>query len=77
MIEPVKGTNTHRVFKEDPSKYPDVPIDSGGVVPEKSFSAITSSASANSTKVDDGSVVDVFFYYTYSMLYPANTSSQS
>ena len=62
-IEPVQGTNTHRIFKLDPDKA--APIDDGGAVPPYSILPDEESKDApHSAKTDDGSVFDVLALYT-------------
>jgi len=62
-IEPVKNTNTHRIFKLDPDKA--APIDDGGAVPP--YGILPDEESKDippSAKTDDGSVFDVLVLYT-------------
>ena len=62
-IEPVRGTNTHRIFKLDPDKA--APIDDGGAVPPYSILPDEESkGTPHSAKTDDGSVFDVLVLYT-------------
>src|SRR3990167_8313151 len=62
-IEPVRGTNTHRIFKLDPEKA--APIDDGGAVPPYSILPDEESKDTPpSAKKDDGSFFDVLVLYT-------------
>jgi len=62
-IEPVKNTNTHRIFKLDPDKA--APIDDEGAVPPYGILPDEENRGAPpSAKTDDGSVFDVLVLYT-------------
>ncbi len=62
-IEPVTGTNIHRVFKLDPDEAEH--IDEGGLIPsEYDASENAPRVSEPSRATDDGSVVDVLVLYT-------------
>ena len=62
-IEPVRGTNTHRIFKLDPEKA--APVDDGGLVPPKDeFPDEMNKIPAIPAGKDDGSVFDVLALYT-------------
>ena len=72
-IEPVRGSNTHRVFKLDPENA--APIDDGGSIPhyDKLNDKEIKDSSA-SEKKDDGSVFDVLVFYTngFAEAYPGD-----
>lgn len=62
-IEPVRGTNTHRIFKLDPEKA--APIDDGGLIPPKDeFPGEMIKIPAIPAEKDDGLVFDVLALYT-------------
>ncbi len=72
-IEPVRGTNAHRIFKLDHNK--EVPIDNGGLLPpeyqlpeEKGIIPIIPKGA------DDGTVFDVLVLYTkgFAEMYPGD-----
>jgi len=72
-IEPVRGTNTHRIFKLDPEKA--APIDDGGLVPpEDEFPGEINKIPAIPAGKDDGSVFDVLALYTngFAEAYPGD-----
>jgi len=72
-IEPVRGTNTHRIFKLDPEKA--APIDDGGLVPPKDeFPDEMNQIPAIPAGKDDGSVFDVLVLYTsgFAEAYPGD-----
>ncbi|MCR4318736.1 MAG: hypothetical protein NUV74_00160 [Candidatus Brocadiaceae bacterium] len=57
-IEPVRGTNTHRIFKLDPEKA--APVDDGGLVPPRDgFPSEMNKMPAIPAGKDDGLVFDV------------------
>lgn len=72
-IEPVRGTNTHRIFKLDPDKA--APVDDGGLVPPKDeFPDEMNKMPAIPAGKDDGSVFDVLALYTngFAEAYPGD-----
>ena len=72
-IEPVRGTNTHRIFKLDPDKA--APIDDGGLIPPYGILPDgESEVSPPSAKKDDGSFFDVLVLYTngFAEAYPGD-----
>ncbi|MBI2472924.1 MAG: hypothetical protein HYV59_17045 [Planctomycetes bacterium] len=72
-IEPVKNTNTHRIFKLDRDKA--APIDDGGLVPPYGILPDEESKDyPTSAKKDDGSVFDVLVLYTdgFAEAYPGD-----
>ncbi|MDO8548838.1 MAG: M12 family metallo-peptidase [Ignavibacteria bacterium] len=72
-IEPVRGTNTHRIFKLDPEKA--APVDDGGLVPPRDeFPAEMNQIAAIPAGKDDGSVFDVLALYTngFAEAYPGD-----
>ncbi len=72
-IEPVRGTNTHRIFKLDPEKA--APIDDGGLVPPRDeFPGEMNIIPAIPVGKDDGSVFDVLALYTngFAEAYPGD-----
>jgi len=72
-IEPVRSTNTHRIFKLDPEKA--APVDDGGLVPPKDgFPDEMNQIPAIPAGKDDGSVFDVLALYTngFAETYPGD-----
>jgi len=72
-IEPVRGTNTHRIFKLDQEKA--APIDDGGLVPPRNeFPGEMNQIPAIPAGKDDGSVFDVLVLYTngFAEAYPGD-----
>src|SRR3972149_4283173 len=72
-IEPVRGTNTHRIFKLDPEKA--APVDDGGLIPPKdAFPGEMKTMPANPAGKDDGSFFDVLVLYTngFAEAYPGD-----
>ncbi|MDO8142000.1 MAG: M12 family metallo-peptidase [Candidatus Brocadiales bacterium] len=72
-IEPVRNTNTHRIFKLDPDKA--ASIDDGGLVPPYGILPDEESKDyPTSAKKDDGSVFDVLVLYTsgFAEAYPGD-----
>lgn len=72
-IEPVRGTNIHRIFKLDPDKA--APVDDGGLVPPKDeFPDEMNKIPAIPAGKDDGSVFDVLALYTngFAEAYPGD-----
>src|SRR3989339_2049633 len=72
-IEPVRGTNTHRIFKLDPDKA--APIDDGGLIPPYGILPDEESKDTPpSAKKDDGSFFDVLVLYTngFAEAYPGD-----
>jgi len=72
-IEPVRNTNTHRIFKLDPDKA--APIDDGGLIPPYGILPDEESKDTPpSAKKDDGSFFDVLVLYTngFAEAYPGD-----
>ena len=72
-IEPVRGTNTHRIFKLDPDKA--ASIDDGGLIPPYGILPDEESKDTPpSAKKDDGSFFDVLVLYTngFAEAYPGD-----
>ncbi|MEP9412142.1 MAG: Ig-like domain-containing protein [Candidatus Brocadia sp.] len=72
-IEPVRGTNTHRIFRLD--LYESAPVDYGGVIPpEYELQGKTGIMPYISQGRDDGTFFDVFVLYTkgFAEAYPGD-----
>lgn len=72
-IEPVRGTNTHRIFKLDP--YESAPIDYGGVIPpEDELREKMGVIPGVSQGIDNGTFFDVLVLYTkdFAETYPGD-----
>lgn len=72
-IEPVRGTNTHRIFNLDPDES--TPIDYGGVIPpEDELREKMGVIPGLSQGIDDGTFFDVLILYTkgFAEAYPGD-----
>ncbi len=72
-IEPVRGTNTHRIFKLDPGEAS--PVDAGGLIPPSDkFPDKTSVVPPVPKGIDDGKTFDILVLYTggFAEAYPGD-----